>query len=78
MQKEKVQAHDQQAKVARFLETIIMVKEFEEEGVKYTKVYIIFQRTGTIDIQGVNCFNENTIFVKTTEREDKREGKGNG
>ena len=48
-----------------------MVKQYEEEGVEYTRVHVSFQSTGATNIQGVNCINENMIFVKKRERGQK-------
>ena len=60
----------QRAKVARYENPIVAVKQFPEEGnaKAYTRTQVSFQSTGATNIQGVNNLRSCQLYVSTKSR----------
>lgn len=73
LQKEKTDAKNRPAKIARFSQPIIAVKDDNEKN--FQRVHVSFQSTSSCNISTVNALNEVYNFVELRERgrkDDKR------
>lgn len=73
LQKERTDAKNRPAKIARFSQPIIAVKDDNEK--KFQRVHVSFQSTSSCNISTVNALNEVYNFVELRERgrkDDKR------
>jgi len=64
----KTDPKNKQAKIARFAQPIIAVKDVEKDGKKYQRVHVSFQSTSSCNISTVNALNEVYNFVELRER----------
>lgn len=68
LHKLKTDPKNKQAKIARFAQPIIAVKDVEKDGKKYQRVHVSFQSTSSCNISTVNALNEVYNFVELRER----------
>jgi hypothetical protein len=68
LHKQKTDPKNKAAKIARFAQPIIAVKDATKNGNSYQRIHISFQSTSSYNISTVNALNEVYNFVELRER----------